>query len=275
MPLLDRLERKLGRFAVPNVILFLVLLQSLSFILWMAVMSRAGNDPTFVNPLTRLILVPRLVLQGEVWRLVTFVLMPPTTNPLFAFFALVFLYTMGQGLEGYWGSFRLNLYLLIGWLATVAASFVTPDMPVLNLFFESSIFLAFAFLYPEYQILMFFVLPVKVKWIAYLTWGFYAYVVLFAPWSQKLQVLAALLNFLLFFGHTLYLRLKYGSRKATAKAKKLTGADNKPFHTCATCGRTDKTHPKLEFRYCPDCAGTPGYCIDHINNHEHIKAPAQ
>jgi hypothetical protein len=233
----------------------------------MAVRTPSGDLPA----VTRMFLVPALVLQGEVWRLVTFLFIPPLTiNPVFVFFGFYFLYLMGTALESYWGSFRFNVYLLIGWLATVAVSFVTPMEPASNAYLLGSIFLAFAFLYPDYQILLFFVLPVKVKWIALLTWVMYAYKLIAGPWSSRLEVVAAVLNFGVFFGHTVYLRVKYGARKAGARAKKAVVAEA-PFHVCAKCGVTDKTNPKMEFRYCPECDGTPGYCIDHINDHEHIK----
>src|SRR5438128_1003396 len=101
MSLLDRLERKVGRFAIPNVTLFIVVLQSLAYVLVMALTSRAGNDPDYVSPVVRLFLFPDKVMHGEVWRLVTFLFIPPMTNPLFVFFGLYFLYMMGTALESY------------------------------------------------------------------------------------------------------------------------------------------------------------------------------
>src|ERR1700736_6313320 len=102
---LDRLEKKLGRFAIPNVTLFLVVLQGLTFVRMLV------QPPQNAGIIERLLLIPEKVMHGEVWRLVSFIFLPPATNPVFAFFGLYFLYLMGTALEGYWGTFRYNLYL--------------------------------------------------------------------------------------------------------------------------------------------------------------------
>jgi hypothetical protein len=259
MGLLDSLERKLRRYAIPNVTLYLILGQVLFF-----VFEISGR---FI--LDRVVLIPDLVLAGEWWRLITFLFIPPLTNPIFAFFAWYLFYLMGSALEGYWGAFRYNVFLLVGYLVTVAVSFIMPFYPATNIFIGGSVFLAFAFLYPEFQIYIFFILPVKIKWLALLTWIGYAYQLLFGFWSTRLMVLASISNFLLFFGKDIYWRVKTGRRRMAEQARQFSGR-KEAFHTCTTCGITDLSHPQMEFRYCSDCGGL-GYCKDHIFNHEHVK----
>lgn len=261
MSLLDRLERKLGRYAVPNLTLVLVFGQSLCWFL-------ANAKPEFADDI---VFVPNLVLQGEVWRLLTFLFYPPSSNALFTFFILYLFYFMGTALEGYWGVFRYNVYLLIAYLATIAASFIVRDQPGTNVFIGASVYLAFAFLYPEFIIRLFFIIPIRIKWLAWATWVGYLIMFILGDWAIRFSVLASVANFLLFFGARIYKRVRYGSWRLGQKAKKVIEGD-KPFHVCAVCGITDKTHPQMDFRYCPDCAGSVGYCTQHINQHEHKTA---
>jgi hypothetical protein len=129
------------------------------------------------------------------------------------------------------------------------------------------VFLAFAFLYPDFVLQLFFILPVRIKWLALLTWIGYGYIIFFGPWSEGLLALASISNFLLFFGNDIVWRIKAGKRTMTTQARQLSGK-KEAFHTCATCGITDLSHPHMEFRYCPECGGL-GYCSDHIADHEH------
>jgi hypothetical protein len=258
MKLMNRLERTLAPWAVPHVTLGLIVLQSLMWCLMQARPEIVGN----------LILDRSLLLRGEWWRLLSFVLLPPTDNPIFLFFALWLLYLMGTALEAQWGAFRFNLYLLIGYLATVACVFVGPDDIATNTYLMGSIFLAFAFLYPEFQILIFFILPVKVKWIALLTWIAYVYSFATGDWLTKLLVAASVLNFLLFFGVDILQRMKLGRRRMVRKVGTLAVQDD-AINRCIVCGATERSNPKLEFRYCPECAGTPCYCMPHMQGHVH------
>lgn len=259
MHLLDTLERKFRRYAISNITIYLIAGQVLFFMF--AVSGR------FI--LERVLLIPELVLAGEWWRLITFLFIPPAKNPIFAFFAWYLFYLMGGALEGHWGAFRYNVFLLIGYIVTVAASFLMPMFPATNVFIGGSVFLAFAFLYPDFVLYIFLILPVKIKWLALLTWIGYAYQVLFGSWSTRLLVLASLSNFLLFFGKDIYWRMKTGKKRMATQVREYSGK-KEAFHTCAVCGITDLSHPAMEFRYCPDCGGQ-GYCTDHIFNHEHAK----
>src|SRR5512143_4168365 len=173
MSFIDKLDRKFRRYAIPNVTLYLIIGQVLFF---MFVLS--GR---FI--LDRVVLVPALVLAGEWWRLITFLFIPPLTNPIFAFFAWYLFYLMGSALEGHWGAFRYNLFLLVGYLITVAVSFIMPLYPATNVFIGGSVFLAFAFLYPDFQLYILFILPVKIRWLSLLTLIGYAYELLAGSWS--------------------------------------------------------------------------------------------
>jgi len=256
---LDTLEKKFRRYAVHNITLYLILGQVLFFVFRLS-----GR---FI--LERIVLIPDYVLMGEWWRLITFLFIPPITNPIFAFFAWYMFYLMGNALEDHWGAFRYNLFLIIGYVVTVAVSFILPMYAATNLFIGGSVFLAFAFLYPDFTLYIFFILPVKIKWLALLTWIGYAYEVLFGSWSTRLLVLASISNFLLFFGRDIIWRVKTGKKVMATQARQFSGK-REAFHTCSTCGITDLSHPQMEFRYCPECGGL-GYCMDHIENHEHAK----
>jgi hypothetical protein len=262
MSLLDNLDRKFRRYGISNITVYLILGQVLFFVFAMS-----GQ---FI--LERVVLIPGRAMAGEWWRLITFLFVPPLTNPIFAFFAWYLFYLMGSALEGRWGAFRYNLFLLIGYIVTVAASFLFPSSPASNLFIGGSVFLAFAYLYPDFQLYIFFILPVKIKWLALLTWFGYAYQLLLGPWSTKVLVLASISNFLLFFGKDISWRIKSGRRRMTEQVREYSGK-REAFHRCTVCGITDLSHPQTEFRYCPDCGGL-GYCMDHISKHEHVRKSA-
>ena len=154
-------------------------------------------------------------------------------------------------------------------LHTRAASFISIGGTGTNVFIGLSVFLAFAYLFPEFQILLFFILPVRVKWLGLITWIGLGVVFLGArTWMTRILVLVPVANFLLFFGPELLRHVRSGARRSGRNVKRAIDR-GQPFHTCALCGVTDKSNPKMEFRYCPDCAGTPCYCIEHIGKHEH------
>jgi hypothetical protein len=259
MNLLDTLERKFRRYAITNITIYLIAGQVIFFVLHLA-----GRFS-----LERVVLIPEMVLDGEWWRLITFLFIPPLTNPIFAFFAWYMFYLMGGALEGHWGAFRYNVFLLTGYIVTVAVSFLFPFYAATNIFIGGSVFLAFAALFPDFQIYIFFILPVKMKWLAVITWIGYVYQFIIGSWPTRLLVLASVSNFLLFFGKDIFWRLKSGNRKMVTKAREVSGK-HEAFHRCTTCGITDQTHPGMEFRYCPECNGL-GYCKDHIMSHEHRK----
>lgn len=262
MSLLDKLEKKYQRFGIPNFTLNLVIGQSLVYIL--AMTGRVNVD--------FLLLVPNKVLQGEIWRLFTFVIMPPFTHPIFIFFALYLFYLMGTSLENYWGTFRYTVFLLIGYIATVLVSFFTPSYSATNLFLGGSVFLAFASLNPNFELALFFILPVKIKWLALLTWIGYFFQIGFGSWSTRFMVLASICNYLIFFSRDIVLRMRSHRWRMEREAREFSRQKD-PIHRCVICGITDKDDPEMTFRYCTKCEGTPCYCNRHIHDHEHITRP--
>ena len=258
MKFLDRAQRRLGRFAIDNLTLYMVGGQGIAMIL-------ALSMPGYFEGM---LLIPQRVLAGEWWRLISFFFTPPISNPIFAIFALYMLYFMGGSLEAHWGAARYNLYVLIGYLATIAGAFAFPYSVAMNQYITGSIFLAFAYLFPDFTIMLFFILPVKVKWIALLTWLYYGFQFITGSWAQRVMVLISIANFLLFFGTSIRLQAQSGHRKVQRQAKAIADRD-KPVHVCTICGITDKTDRNMDFRYCTKCDPPVEYCSAHLRAHEH------
>ena len=255
---LNRVERKVKWLTIPNVTLPLIILQSLAWLL-------IQLHPEVV---LNLILVRSFLFEGQWWRLITFIFLPPNTNALFLFFAFYVFYLMGSALEARWGTFRYNLYLLIAYFATIASVFITPQGIATDSYIGGSVFLAFAYLYPDFEFLILFILPVKVKWIALITWIFYVYEFAVGSWTQRSLIVAAVLNFILFFGFDILERIKLGRRRMAIRMESVAASDG-AINRCVICGKTEKSDPKAEFRYCPQCTGTPCYCMPHMLNHAH------
>jgi hypothetical protein len=267
MSLLDTLERKFGRFAVPHVTGGLIACQVVAYIAVM-VLTRPDAQEAPDQPLQ---LIPAKVLEGELWRLATFLALPPFGNIICMLFFWYLFYLMGTALERTWGAFRYNVFLLVGYVATVAVAFIVPDQPASNAFLQGSVFLAFAFLYPDFEIYILFILPVKIKWLALIAWIGYGWVLLFHDWLSRLLVLASVCNFLLFFGKEIVQRIRSGRRRMAMQAAQVTAKPPPYYHRCAVCGITDRSHPQMDFRYCSQCTGAHGYCMDHLRDHQHIK----
>lgn len=269
-------------FGIPNLMLWVVLGNVLVYVLDLF------SEGYFSGILT---FVPAYILQGQVWRLVTFILVPEYGgNILFFAISAYFYYFIGSRLEEQWGTARFNFFyffgvllaLLVGVLAALAGHTmeVTTSMYYTNL----SLFLAFASLYPNSQVLLFYIIPVKVKYLAYLDVIFLLYEMIMqlraGAYFMALLPVLAILNYLIFFGESLLDALRWqGQRfkhknssqtiqfkRAAKQAQNRTGY----LHKCCVCGRTDAEYPDLEFRYCSKCAGYRCYCMDHINNHVHI-----
>lgn len=262
MSLLSKLERSIGRFAIPNLSLYLVFGQ---VTVYLAVLLGHKDTSAFL-------FIPRLALMGQWWRILSFLLMPPPMSVIFICFAWWIFYMMGSALEAYWGTFRFNLFIFLGAALTVGLSFLQPEIAVNNAFLAGSVFLAFAYLNPDFELLLFFILPLRIKWLALLTWLVYGFEFLAGGWATRLQVIAATGNFFLFFWGDL-LRGARSHQRAVARAADRAAAAVEVRHRCRICGKTDKTNPELDFRYCSKCAGEECYCPEHIRNHEHVVAP--
>ena len=258
MNFLDKLERRLGNLAIPHLTEILIFGQA---VVWLA--ATAGW-----LTLQNIVLVPGLVQSGEWRRLLTFLLIPPSMNPIWLLVGLMFFYFIGKALETQWGEFRYTLFIFAGYAATVASSFLFPRYPVTNMFIGTSIFLAFAILYPEMEVQLFFILPVKMKWLAAFSCVIYVWQILTGTWPIRVQILASLFNLALFFGADFVRLLQRGGRQAVLSTKEAV-IEIAPFHVCVVCGKTDRTHPQENFRYCSQCGGSKGYCSEHIRAHAH------
>lgn len=262
MSFLDKLERKFGKFAIKNLVIIIVALTSIVYLLGYTL----NNDLA-----SKLALVPSLILKGEIWRLISFTIIPPSANPIFAVFALYMYYLIGEGLEQEWGSFKFNIYYFMGLIGTVLAAFISGSgETAFNL--NMSLFLAFSYIYPDFEILLFFIIPVKVKYLGWISWAYFAFIMLFGTIPSKLAAIFALINFFLFFGKSI---IKGVSNNKTVYNNRKTFKSQIPKvitrHRCTVCGKTEKDDPNLEFRYCSKCEGDYEYCMEHLSNHEHIK----
>jgi len=248
-------ERRLAPFAIPNLTLYLVIGQTFVYLTAML----GVLDARF------LMLLPALVLQGDWWRVLSFVIVPPNAHWLFIAFALYLLYLFGSALEEHWGVVRYNLFLLVGYLLTVGLAFVTPYSLASNVFIGGAIFLAFAWLNPDFTLNLFLILPVKIKWLALIAWVFYAYTFLTGGLAAKLGVVAAVGNFALFLGRDVFRRVRDGQRLREHRARHKAEAPAGPLvHRCAVCQRTSQDHPELDFRYRDEAGAEVCYCWDHL-----------
>lgn len=259
----DKLERKFGRFAIKGLMIYIIVVTACVFMLdWM--------DARHLF-LTKIGLDPALVLKGEVWRLITYIFIPPTDQPLLIIFALYFYYMFGTALEHEWGSFRFNVYYLIGMIGTTIAAFLTGNEGT-ALYLNLSLLLAFARLFPDFQILLFFVLPVKIKYIAWFQWAFLAYTVVFNTVPMKIIAVVSIINYFIFFGKDIVNSSKRGRQTHHNRQRFISVLPKREWiHKCSVCGITEKDNPNIDFRYCVGCSGDYEYCWDHLHSHEHIK----
>ena len=278
---IDRFCYKHPRFGIPRLMLYLIIGNAIVFLVGM--MDRTNSLISFLS------LNPSLILRGQIWRLITFVFVP-TVSPnasqiLWEVFALYFYYFIGNTLENQWGTAKFSMYYLSGVVLTLVygilvsvftgGSYVYLDATYINL----SLFFAFAVLFPDVRVYLFFILPIKVKWLALLDGVVFLYESVMSPFPYCLLPLIAFMNFFLFCGGYLLDLIRpsgYENRKqvihfksAVRNAKRKDS--EKPYrHKCAVCGRTDADYPNLEFRYCSLCKGYHCFCEDHINNHIHF-----
>ena len=279
----DRFCARHPRFGIPNLMLYIVIGNAAVYLL--SVFTRA-ND---VNALNFLAFSFAGLLRGELWRLVTFVFVPQHSQPFWLIISLYFDYWIGSTLEREWGTARFNLYYLSGTVLTVIgavlASLITGQYGLLvagTTYVNLSMFLAFAVLFPDTQVLLFFILPVKMKWLAWVDAALFALGIVTSlaagNWAGVILPIVALLNFLVFIWpevQRLLGRARYQSSPKVVNfrraARQQQQQKQQPYrHKCAVCGRTDADHPELQFRYCSKCAGYHCFCQDHIFTHVHF-----
>ena len=221
------------------------------------------------------------ILHGQLWRLVTFMLYPPSTG-LLAFIAFYFYYWIGSTLEQYWGSGQFTIYFFSGVILTILYGFLIYFITGTSVRLDSqyiylSMFFSFAALFPDMQVLFMFLIPIKMKYLAIVDAVFFALAVITNPFPVNLLPVVAVLNFFLFCGGDLLGRVRPArASRSTVNFRKESRRIRREqqsrlyTHKCAVCGRTDVDYPNLEFRYCSRCQGYHCFCIDHINNHIHF-----
>ena len=267
---INKLERKFGRHYIHNLMGIIIAGSAAVYIIDYVTNSRMLYSMLFLSP--------QLIMQGQIWRLVTFVFTMNPGNIVFAAFTFYFYYLAGNALENEWGGFKFNLYYLFGMLATIAVMFITgfplADASYINL----SLFLAYAKLYPDTEFLLFFFLPIKAKYLGYFNWALIIFGI--GKGALNLSIPIILLNiipiisYLIFFSKSNYREAKMRSSSVIRMKdykKKINSVKKSYNHKCTVCGITDLDDPDMEFRYCSRCNGKYAYCEKHILNHEHIK----
>jgi hypothetical protein len=267
MTLPDRLERRFGRFGIPNLITYVVAGRAIAFVL------------TLGNPAYRafLVLDPWAVRHGEVWRLATWIFTPPELLSgifggwLGVIIQMYFTWLVGRALEAAWGAFRFTLYYGLGALGTAAAALVVMPLAATPDFLDLSLFLAFATVFPEMPILLFLIIPVKVKWLGWISAAGLAWSFLREGAAGRITILVAFSNYLVFFWPVI-------AGWARGRRHPVAQADTAPppvpaavlAHRCTQCGRTEKDEPNPGFRWCTcEKCGPDGkeWCVEHLQTH--------
>lgn len=271
---------------VPNLMLYITIGTALVYLFTMA----TENDILYYW----LCFDRALILQGQVWRLISYALLMSRGNIVFMLLALMCYYSMGRGMENVWGTLRFNLFYLCGIVIMDIYCMIFDcyaDVYYLNL----SLFLGYATLYPNAQFLIFFIIPVKAWVLALVDLVLVLAGLIGDVFPYNLFSVLSIANYFLFFGkdvlNVIPLSWQANFRRLFRKKKKYAPeSKSKPIpfpsagsyqasvaqtkapynHRCTVCGRTDVSDPDLEFRYCSRCSGYHCYCQDHISNHEHI-----
>ncbi|WFR59840.1 hypothetical protein QA584_12400 [Anaerocolumna sp. AGMB13025] len=287
MNFINKLNRKYGRYAIHNLMFYIILLYA------------AGFFVNIINPYfyrTYLSLDIDAILHGQLWRLVTFIIQPTSSSNIFFLAIELYLYYMiGNALENAWGAFRFNMYYLSGLLFNILSTviiylFTGVSLDFGLLYINRSMFFAFAALYPNVEFLLFFILPVKVKHLGYIYGAFVLYQIYLSFANHQyfvgVAIAVALGNFLIYFLSTRnYKRISPNELKRKSNYKRqvnsgrsgnvveFRGKKTVTRHKCAVCGRTELDDENLEFRFCSKCDGNYEYCMDHLFTHEHVKNP--
>lgn len=287
--MLEKLEKKFGRYAINNLIIYLLIGYAIGYLL------QFGQRFTGVGYINYLTLEPYYILRGQVWRLISWVIIPPDTSVIWAVIMFMLYYQLGTTLERTWGAFRFNVYIFGGMLFTVLGAFIVfaiyggsipagyIGMTTSTYYINLSIFLAFSTCFPDMQVLLYFIIPIKMKWMSIFYLVIIGYEVVkylvAGAFFAAVPIIASLLNFFIFFMMTrnmsrfnpkdIHRRAEF---KRAATPPRTQYRDGTPIarHKCAVCGRTELTNPELEFRFCSKCNGNYEYCSDHLFTHTHI-----
>ncbi len=270
-----KLERKIGRYAIKNLMMYIIVLYALGIVVFL-------YDPMVYY--AYLALSPGQILKGQVWRLVTFLIMPPGgSNIFFTLLSLYIYWSLGTTIERVWGAFRFNVYFFTGVIGTIAAAFIIYAiygemadyymMMVGTEYINFSLFIAYAFTFPDAQFLLFFLIPIRAKVLGYLEIIVYAVLFITGDLASRVMIGVSLLNVIFFLLLTRNLnRFRPGEIKRRRDFKKKVGAApiSVNRHRCAVCGRTSQDGDDLVFRFCSKCEGNFEYCQDHLYTHIHV-----
>lgn len=309
MSFIDKLERKFGKFAIKNLMIYVIAMYTVG------VLVAAFWPEVYDNYLC---LDVSRVMQGEVWRVVTFIILPPTTNYLWIAISLYCYYFLGTTLERTWGSFKFNLYYFSGVIFTVIAAFIIyyvfGYVYIMGIWYiNMALFLAFALMYSDVVFQLFFIFPIRARTLAYIDGALivaqivFGYASVFLSDNFKIglmrigivpsqaiatEALVSLFNFVIFmlatnvkrknkaqrdFNNAYKQAMKEQYEKAAKEAKQRTELKSKLsgkgagllIHKCAVCGKTNLDNPDMEFRFCSKCNGQE-YCSEHLYTHIHI-----
>lgn len=299
--LLNKLERRFGRYAIPDLIKYVVALYCAGAVIGMF------NESFYYQYLS---LNMEAVFHGQVWRLFTFLIEPYGFSKGMGFFiSIIFFlfqvnlfFLFGRSLEQAWGTFRFNMYFFSGYLLNIVAALILYLSPLHATQYYSgfqyiywSMFFAFALMNPNMEFLLYMVLPIKVKWLALLDAAYMLYRIISSTYtgfrllsvgatqyasayfSIAAAIVVAMANFLIYFFSTRnYQRInpkqvhrRREFHRQTTQGQNVYG--NGARHRCAVCGRTELDDDRLDFRYCSKCDGNYEYCSDHLFTHQHVK----
>jgi hypothetical protein len=259
--LLARLERKIGRLAIPHLMTIIV---GGMAIVWVLSLARPGL-------VGQLVLDVNAVRAGQFWRLVSFLFIPIEMSPWWVIIQLYFFWWVGSSLEQHWGSFKFNAYYLLGSLATVVAAVLVG--PQTDIWLDWSLFLAFATIFPEVEILLFFILPIRVKWLGLLAAGWIGYSFAIGGPLTRGAIIAAIATYvLLFAGH--WWAVAKGRKliaQQSVRRRQFESASEAPVfgqRVCAICGAKEADGADIRVCSCEKCGGTPrSLCLAHARNH--------
>lgn len=264
---LSRLERRFGRFAITNLTTYIVVGMALTFVLGVV-------KPGFASAMQ---LDFAAVRAGQLWRLVSYLFIPRDSGIIWVVFQLSFTWFIGRSLEAEWGAFKLNVFYLVGMLGTTLAAFISGE-PVANFYLNTSLFLAFATLFPDQQLTLYLIIPVKVKWLGFLSAALLAVEAVLGTWGQRAGIVAAMANYFLFFGPHL-VGLARARQRVTGQAGRMAAinegrssgaskASDKPLsRACSACGALESDGADIRVCSCEKCGIPTLFCVEHARSH--------
>jgi membrane associated rhomboid family serine protease len=261
--ILARLERTfLGKLAIERLTIFIVGGMGIAFLL-------AQTRPDIIQLMT---LEPSLVSK-QPWRLVTYLFLPSSLSIVWTLVALYFTWLVGSNLEHEWGPFKFNAYYLLGALGTTAAAFITGEAQG-NFYLNMSLYFAFATLFPDFQILLFFILPIRIKWLAILAALGVVLEVVIGDNATRAAIGVAFGNYLLFFGaHILAfargqrVMMKQAARRSVQRGAAYAAQAKSDGRVCAICGARQEDGADIRVCSCEKCGGPRDLCLEHARNH--------